>query len=81
MADLGCIMGKAERKLADAHLICASCTGVPQAEPIECESLDCPWFYAREKAHEDMSMMSLYSQMTEALGLDMEDKLSQREPS
>lgn len=38
-----------ERKLNDVHLVCGSCCGTAPAEPVQCESLDCPWLYERKK--------------------------------
>lgn len=39
-----------ENGLKDCQMICASCTATAPAEPIECESLDCPWLFERKKA-------------------------------
>ncbi|KAK2461909.1 hypothetical protein APHAL10511_006372 [Amanita phalloides] len=41
-------------RLAKSHLICASCTAAAPGEPIECDSLDCSWFFARKKAERRM---------------------------
>ncbi|KAF7310921.1 DNA polymerase [Mycena chlorophos] len=43
-------MRKGETRLLDITRICASCCQTPAGEPIECDSLDCSWFYARRKA-------------------------------
>lgn len=40
---------KTEGKLRNVQLICSSCCGTAPAEPIKCESLDCPWFFERKK--------------------------------
>ncbi|CUA77435.1 DNA polymerase zeta subunit [Rhizoctonia solani] len=40
---------KVERRVKGAQLLCAMCTESPASEPIMCESLDCPWAYARVK--------------------------------
>jgi DNA polymerase zeta len=49
---LGAKIGKIERGLLTAHQICTSCSGNAPAEPVECESLDCAWFYARKRAEQ-----------------------------
>ncbi len=46
-----------ESQLITAHQICASCTDSAPSEPIKCQSLDCPWFYARASAESKMDMM------------------------
>lgn len=79
MANLGSIVRNAEKRMADAQLVCASCTGGAPTEPIECVSLDCPWFYARHRADEDISLMPLYQELGSELALDMDAKLSQLE--
>ncbi|CAE7105599.1 unnamed protein product, partial [Rhizoctonia solani] len=38
-----------ERRVRGAQLVCATCTESPASETIMCESLDCPWMYARVK--------------------------------
>ncbi|PIL31962.1 hypothetical protein GSI_06666 [Ganoderma sinense ZZ0214-1] len=40
---------KTEAQLKDVHLVCGSCCGTSSAEPVQCESLDCPWMYERKK--------------------------------
>ncbi len=40
---------RTEAQLRDVHLICSSCCETTPAEPVECESLDCPWLYERKK--------------------------------
>ncbi|KAG8701368.1 DNA polymerase zeta [Ceratobasidium sp. 395] len=44
----------AERRARNAHMLCATCTSTPTAEPILCESLDCPWMYARVKSAQNL---------------------------
>jgi len=39
-----------QKRLVDVQGICASCSGVPQSEEIECVSLDCQWMFERHKA-------------------------------
>ncbi|KEP54925.1 DNA polymerase type-B family catalytic domain protein [Rhizoctonia solani 123E] len=40
---------RVERRVKGAQLVCAMCTESPASETIMCESLDCPWMYARVK--------------------------------
>ncbi|KAJ7597046.1 hypothetical protein C8J56DRAFT_919017 [Mycena floridula] len=39
-----------EKRLLDTQLVCATCTGAPNADPVECISLDCDWYYRRARA-------------------------------
>ncbi|EMD42049.1 hypothetical protein CERSUDRAFT_90650 [Gelatoporia subvermispora B] len=39
-----------EDRLKDVQAVCSSCCGTAQAEPVHCESLDCPWLFERKKA-------------------------------
>lgn len=39
-----------QKRLANAHRICGTCTGSEPTEPIKCESLDCPWLFSRKRA-------------------------------
>jgi len=76
MANFGFMIRKAEERLVHAQLICGSCTGSATAEPIECESTDCPWFYARQGANHDIEMVPLYQELTKQLGEEIEESLS-----
>lgn len=38
-----------EERLRNVQLVCGFCCGTAQTEPVECESLDCPWFFERQK--------------------------------
>ncbi|CEL57589.1 DNA polymerase zeta subunit [Rhizoctonia solani AG-1 IB] len=40
---------RVERRAKGAQLVCATCTESPASETIMCESLECPWMYARVK--------------------------------
>ncbi|KAJ7092735.1 hypothetical protein C8R44DRAFT_646516 [Mycena epipterygia] len=46
-----------EKRLLDIHRICVSCTQSPLAEPVQCESLDCSWLYARTKADQKLDLL------------------------
>lgn len=39
-----------EMRLQGTHRVCASCCNTSLTDPVHCESLDCPWLYARKKA-------------------------------
>ncbi|KAF9568379.1 hypothetical protein CPC08DRAFT_402859 [Agrocybe pediades] len=69
---LGFQIKKKEKRLKDSHLICSTCTGLSPADPILCESLDCPWFYARRKAEAEMEMVPLYVELSEELEREIE---------
>ncbi|KZT02722.1 uncharacterized protein LAESUDRAFT_399797 [Laetiporus sulphureus 93-53] len=38
-----------ESRLWNVQTVCGSCCGTATAEPIKCESLDCPWLFERKK--------------------------------
>ncbi|KAG8688934.1 DNA polymerase zeta [Ceratobasidium sp. 423] len=40
---------RVERRIKGVQLVCATCTESPPSEIIMCESLECPWMYARVK--------------------------------
>ncbi|KAJ6519827.1 hypothetical protein C8R45DRAFT_807737 [Mycena sanguinolenta] len=48
---------RGEKRLLDAHRICASCARTAPTEPIRCESLDCSWLYARTKAEDKLDFL------------------------
>lgn len=58
---------EAQLRLTATHAVCVSCTGSSQAESIKCESLDCPWLYARDKAEEDLDALQGVLELTEAI--------------
>lgn len=66
-----------ESRLKSTHLVCVSCTGIAPGEPIECESIDCAWLYARKKAEATAEFMPIYDDITIELELDMDEQLSQ----
>jgi hypothetical protein len=39
-----------QKHLIDVHRVCNYCSGAHPGDEIMCESLDCPWFFARENA-------------------------------
>ncbi|ODN98467.1 DNA polymerase zeta subunit [Cryptococcus wingfieldii CBS 7118] len=62
----------AETKLADLHRICASCSDVPPAEKILCDSTDCPITYARVAADREMEDQADIGGLVEELSLEDE---------
>ncbi|KIJ26923.1 hypothetical protein M422DRAFT_271959 [Sphaerobolus stellatus SS14] len=56
-----------EQRLKNTHTICVSCTESAMAEPIKCESLECPWFYARKQAERDMENIKGVHELTEEI--------------
>ncbi|CAL1695850.1 unnamed protein product [Somion occarium] len=49
---------KTEIKLKNIQAICSSCQSTPMAEPIQCESLDCPWLFERKKIEHKTEALS-----------------------
>lgn len=72
IASIGFKVRKKERRLKESHLICVSCTGSSPSDDILCESLDCPWFYARRKAEAGMELIPLYDELTMQLEQEIE---------
>jgi DNA polymerase zeta len=56
MAALSEHVVRCEDRLRASHAVCGSCTASNPAEPVECESLDCQWFYERHKAERGMEL-------------------------
>lgn len=66
-----------EERLKSAHRICVSCTGCAPTEPVHCESIDCQWFYARQKASTGLELIPMFEQLAqelEALQTDSENE-------
>jgi DNA polymerase zeta len=54
-----------ELRLVNTHRICGACSELPQAEPVSCVSLDCPWLFARKKANNKTELLDdLVQQLT-----------------
>ncbi|KAI0335271.1 hypothetical protein GY45DRAFT_1240755 [Cubamyces sp. BRFM 1775] len=70
-----------ERRLKDVHLVCSSCCGTAPAEPVQCESLDCPWLYERKKMEGKAEALTTVHDLIEEMekewyeerGYDIED--------
>ncbi|TFK89962.1 hypothetical protein K466DRAFT_574493 [Polyporus arcularius HHB13444] len=84
MSDLLSRMQQTEAQLKDVHLVCGSCCGVAPAEPVECESLDCPWLYERKKIEGKAEALTTIHDLIEEMedewyserGYDRDDDLS-----
>ncbi|KAF8640582.1 hypothetical protein AX17_000244 [Amanita inopinata Kibby_2008] len=60
---LGYQIHAGENHAYNSHLVCVSCTSSAPGEPIECDSLDCPWFFARKKAERQMEFLPVVEQL------------------
>lgn len=57
----------AEDKLRDVQTICSSCCGIPAAEPVKCQSLDCPWLYERQKVENKVEALDVVAELVAEL--------------
>ncbi|KAI0732391.1 hypothetical protein C8Q72DRAFT_874307 [Fomitopsis betulina] len=57
----------AENKLRDVQTICSSCCGIPAAEPVRCQSVDCPWLYERKKVENKVEALDAVAEMVAEL--------------
>ncbi|KAF9056176.1 hypothetical protein BJ165DRAFT_1522121 [Panaeolus papilionaceus] len=67
LSNLAYRTNRREQRLKNSQLVCKNCTQAAPAEPISCESLDCPWFYARRRAEDEMELIPLFMGLSEAL--------------
>ena len=67
LSNLGFRIRSREERLANAHRICGTCTSSSPEDPIQCESLDCPWFYSRRKAEEAMDLVPILAELSDDL--------------
>lgn len=70
MSELLSRVQRTETQLKDVHTVCSSCCGTAQAEPVECESLDCPWLYERKKIERKAEALTTIHDLIE----EMEDQ-------
>jgi DNA polymerase zeta len=56
-----------ERRLANAHRICVTCTGSGPGDEIRCESLDCPWLYSRKRAESKGEFLAAIQELLDEL--------------
>ena len=58
---------KTETRLQQTHLVCVSCSGVAPGEPVECESLDCPWLFERKKFEQRAESLNQITELVDEL--------------
>ncbi|KAK0448381.1 uncharacterized protein EV420DRAFT_1751017 [Desarmillaria tabescens] len=64
-----------EKRFLDTQKVCASCAQMPGSEDIRCESLDCPWLFARKKAESKLNTLDTLKDLVHDLQLDaLEDE-------
>ncbi|KAF9481424.1 hypothetical protein BDN70DRAFT_831218 [Pholiota conissans] len=73
LATLACRARAREERFRNAHLLCVSCTSTAFSDPVQCESLDCQWFYARRKAEARLELVPLFEEVSRALEDVIED--------
>lgn len=56
-----------QKRLANAHRICGTCTGSEPTEPIKCESLDCPWLFSRKRAENKAEFLEAVQELLDDL--------------
>ena len=78
LATLACRVRAREERFRNAHLLCVSCTSTAFSDPVQCESLDCQWFYARRKAEARLELVPLFEEVSRALE-DVIDDLDELE--
>jgi len=59
-----------EIHLSNTHRICRTCIGSKPGEPIDCESLDCPWLYSRKRAEAKREALASIGELLGDLELD-----------
>jgi DNA polymerase zeta len=79
ISNLGFRIRAREERLANAHRVCGTCTGSSPDDPIQCESLDCPWFYSRRKAEVAMDLVPILAELSDDLEKGMEDGAEESE--
>ena len=79
ISNLGFRIRAREERLANAHRICGTCTNSSPEDPIQCESLDCPWFYSRRKAEESMDLVPILAELSDDLEKVMENTTEESE--
>ena len=79
ISNLGFRIRAQEERLANAHRICVTCTSSSPEDPIQCESLDCSWFYSRRKAEEAMDLVRTFAELSDDLEKEMEKQAERSE--
>lgn len=65
------LIQKGENRLLDVQRICSSCTGSVQGEPIQCVSIDCPWFFERKKAERKAEYLTVLQEIIDGIEHDL----------
>jgi DNA polymerase zeta len=63
MANLARRIQANQKRLTNAHRICGTCVGAEPDEPIRCESLDCPWLYARKRGESKAEFLAVVQEL------------------
>jgi DNA polymerase zeta len=71
MTILGAKTGKWEQRMLNTQKVCVSCTGIASSEPVECESLDCPWLYARKRAEHKLDVIEMMDILVDELNSNL----------
>ena len=67
--------------MQNVHSVCMSCSAIPAAEPVRCESLDCPWLYERKKLENKAESMNAMQELVdELINLHMDEDASEEIP-
>ncbi|KAJ3553039.1 hypothetical protein NM688_g3832 [Phlebia brevispora] len=74
IATLSGKLNRTETRLKQVQLVCTSCSGIPTAEPILCESLDCPWLYERKKIENRTDSLQLVRDVIDDLEADINEE-------
>ena len=65
------LIQKGENRLLDVQRICSSCTGSAQGEPVQCVSIDCPWFFERKKAKRKVEFLTVLEEIIDGIEHDL----------
>jgi len=58
-----------EGRLRTAQEICATCSGTEPLEGIECESIDCGWYYERKRAETKVEDSMIVHELIEEMSM------------
>ncbi|KAF9015170.1 hypothetical protein BDQ17DRAFT_1403881 [Cyathus striatus] len=70
ISDLGSSVRINERRFRSAHQICVSCSGMVAGETVQCDSIDCPWLYARKRAERDIEAAAFMKDIIEDMEIE-----------
>jgi DNA polymerase zeta len=63
-----------ETRLLISQRICASCTMAAPNDAIECESIDCSWFFQRKKAEDNAELLPLLEECVQEIEIYEEEE-------